>query len=57
MLCGGTLLYIGTSGGSPLFVTSGVVFLIYSGFMQLRAWSARQFAEDVKRELTPTDAA
>ena len=57
MLCGAALLYIGTSDGSPVFITFGIVFLIYSGFMQLRAWSAGRFVENVRRELDPTGPA
>ena len=52
LIIGGLLLYRGFADRQPLSQTFGVIFILYSGVMQVRAWSAKRFVRDAREALT-----
>ncbi len=52
LIIGGVLLYRGFADQHPLSQTFGVIFILYSGVMQVRVWSAKRFVQDAREELS-----
>lgn len=52
LIIGGLLLHRGFADQRPLFQTFGVVFILYSGIMQVRVWSAKRFVRDAREALS-----
>ena len=52
LIIGSLLLYRGFADQHPLSQTFGVVFILYSGIIQARMWSAKRFVSDVRKELS-----
>jgi hypothetical protein len=46
LVIGGVVLYAGFRDQIPLFQALGVIFVIYSGVMQVRVWSVKQFVRE-----------
>ena len=48
---GGWLLYSGFAEYRPFYQASGVLFILYSGIIQVRSFSAKRFVREVRKEL------
>ena len=51
LVMGAWLLYRGYEESKPIFQASGVLFILYSGIIQARSFSAKRFVGDVRKEL------
>ena len=52
---GGWLLYVGFAESKPFLQASGILFILYSGIIQARSFSAKRFIRDVRSELERKD--
>lgn len=51
LVMGAWLLYRGYEERRPIFQASGMLFILYSGIIQARSFSAKRFVGDVRKEL------
>ncbi len=51
LCCGGALLYFGISGQQPLFITIGVIFILYALFMRFHIRRTKTVMAELEQEI------